>query len=361
MTQREAAIAAPLESGRARMPATAVERIAFVAVAAAALVAPLIAGEYWLKGILIPTLVFGLAALGLNFVTGYAGLISLGQAAFMAVGAFASVIAYGRYGVPLLPTLVIAGAAAAAIGALVGMPSLRIKGLYLMVATLAAQFVIVWVIQRVPWIGAGSIGTVNTPPVTLAGWRIDSAAEQYYLALAVVAALTLFGWNLARSRVGRAWMAIRDHDVAAGVMGISMLRYKLLAFTVSSFYAGVAGALVVFAWIGAANTQDYGLEVSIQILGMVIIGGLGSVLGSYLGAAFVLLLPILISVLAQKVYARLGGGAVSADILANAQHVLFGVLILIFLIKEPLGLARLWSGLAAALDRRLGGDRRARG
>lgn len=330
-----------------------VDRLALTAVVAGALLLPFVLGDYWLKGILIPSLILGLSALGLNLVTGYAGLISLGQAAFMAVGAFAGVIAYGRYGIPIPVSLLIAGVTAAAIGMVVGTPSLRIKGLYLLVATLAAQFIIVWTIQRVPWIGAASFVTLNTPPVYLGPWKIDAAIEQYYFTLGVVAVLTVFAWNLVRSRVGRAWMAIRDQDVAASVMGISMLRFKLLAFMVSAFYAGIAGALVVFCWVGAANIQEYELELSIQILGMIIIGGLGSILGSFLGAAFVSLLPIAISVAMHRFYGVVGGEIVSADVLANAEHIIFGALIVFFLIVEPHGLARLWRRLSARLDRRL--------
>ena len=331
----------------------ALDRLAvFLAVGFFVIVPPFL-GDYWLKGILVPMLILSIAALGLNVLTGYAGLISLGQAAFMAVGAFAGVIAYGRYGIPIPLTLLLAGLTAAIVGAIVGTPSLRIKGLYLLVATLAAQFIIVWTIQRVPWIGAGSMVTINTPPVFIGAWEIDTALEQYYFSLAVAAVLTLFAWNLTRSRIGRAWMAIRDQDVAARVMGISMLRYKLLAFTVSAFYGGIAGALVVFAWVGAANIQEYELELSIQILGMIIIGGLGSILGSYLGAAFIALLPIAISIGMHNLYGIIGGEIVSAAVLANAEHVVFGVLIVLFLIFEPLGLAHIWRRFSARLEVRL--------
>ena len=323
------------------------DRLALFLLVVLFLVVPPFLGDYWLKGILVPMLILSIAALGLNVLTGYAGLISLGQAAFMAVGAFAGVIAYGRYGIPIPLTLLIAGVTAALVGAVVGTPSLRIKGLYLLVATLAAQFIIVWTIQRVPWIGAGSMVTIDTPPVFIGAWEIDTALEQYYFSLGVAAILTLFAWNLTRSRIGRAWMAIRDHDVAAKVMGISMLRYKLLAFMVSAFYGGIAGALVVFAWVGAANIQEYELELSIQILGMIIIGGLGSILGSYLGAAFIALLPIAISIGMHKLYGIVGGEIVSAAVLANAEHVVFGVLIVLFLIFEPLGLAHIWRRFSA--------------
>lgn len=330
------------------------DRIALLLVLALAVCVPPFVSDYWMKGLMIPMLIYGIAALGLNIVTGYAGLISLGQAAFMAVGAFTAVICYGRYGVPVPLSLLMAGIVAAAVGVLVGTPSLRIKGLYLLVATLAAQFVIVWAIQRIPWIGAGSFVTLNSPPVYIANLHIDTAIEQYYLTLTVAAVLTVMAMNLVRSRVGRAWMAIRDQDVAASVMGISMLRYKLFAFMISALYAGVAGGLIVFAWVGAANIQEYELELSIQILGMIIIGGLGSVLGSYLGAAFVALLPILISIGMHKFYSLVGGEIVSAAILANAERVVFGVLIILFLVLEPLGLARLWQRTMAAIGAKFG-------
>ena len=313
---------------------------------------PLALGDYWMKAIFIPTLILGLSALGLNLVTGYAGLISLGQGAFMAVGAFTGVIAYGRFGVPLILSLALAGAAAAMIGAIVGLPSIRIRGLYLLVATLAAQFIVVWCLQRLPGIGAGSSATINSPPVLIFGKPIATAHQQYYLTLVVVGAMTLFAANLVRSKVGRAWIAIRDHEVAATVMGISMFRYKLLAFTVSAFYAGVAGALTVFAWVGAANAQEYELNLSISILGMIIIGGLGTIAGSYLGAAFVTLLPIMIAMVMHAVQGMLRGSAASADILANTEHVVFGALILLFLIKEPRGLVHLVQRIGSGMRKR---------
>jgi branched-chain amino acid transport system permease protein len=343
----------PAAMGRAgpRYPGTQV--VAFWLLLLVAAVAPFVLTEYWIKAIAIPTIIFGLSAFGLNLVTGYAGLISMGQAAFMALGAFTAVITYGRFGIPVPLAIVFAGMFAALIGVIVGTPSLRIRGLYLMVATLASQFIIIWVLQRIPWTGSGSFATLNVPPVRIGAWDVGTTTDKYYLVLIVVGTLVFFGRNLVRSRVGRAWAALRHHEVAASVMGISMLRYKLMAFLVSSFYAGVAGALVVFAWTGAASVQEYELDVSIKILGMIIVGGLGSVLGSWLGAAFITLLPILIAVLMQKVAAALGGTPAAVDTLANAEHVVFGALVLYFLIKEPQGLAELWNRLAAWVDKRL--------
>lgn len=319
-----------------------VDRIgAAVILALACVVLPLTASEYWLKGILTPLLAYALAALGLNILTGYAGQLSLGHAAFMAVGAYGAVIAYGRWGWPLIPALLLGGLVAALVGALVGMPSLRIKGFYLAVSTLAAQFIIEWVVTHVKWISGGVYATIQVPPLYVGPWEIASATGKYYLTLAFVLPMAVFAKNLVRSRVGRAWMAIRDRDVAAEIMGISLFRYKLLAFMVSSFYAGVAGALVAFTFYAAANVEEYSLFLSIRILGMILIGGMGSILGSFLGAGFVVLLPIFITDLMHQL-GRFAGELVTSDVLANAELVIFGSLIIFFLVVEPLGLARLW-------------------
>lgn len=339
-----------IEGAMSGRPILGTNRFALAVVLMLAMAAPYVVSEYWLRGILIPTMIFGLSAFGLNMVTGYAGLISMGQAAFMAVGAFTAVIAYGRFGVPIPLALVLAGGLSALIGVVVGTPSLRIKGLYLMVATLASQFIIIWILQRVPWTGSGSFATINTPQVRIGPWSATTTADHYYLVLVIAVLMTVLGRNLVVSRIGRAWMAVRDHDVAAAVMGVSMLRYKLLVFLVSSFYAGVAGGLVVFGWTGAASVQEYELDISIKILGMIIVGGLGSVLGSYLGAAFILLLPILIGIGMQKAAMLFGHSVASVDTLANAEHIVFGALVLYFLIKEPQGLAKLWHRFAEWTD-----------
>ncbi|MBI4587802.1 MAG: branched-chain amino acid ABC transporter permease [Candidatus Rokubacteria bacterium] len=322
------------------------DRWATYAIAAAAFLAvPLLASDYWIGGLIVPFLCFALAALGLNFLTGYAGQLSLGHAAFMGVGAYAALILYARYSAPLLLSLLGAGLVAAGVGVLFGTPSLRIKGFYLAVSTLAAQFIIEWVITHVKWIGGGVYATIDTPPLRIMNWwLIDTPVEKYYLTLAVVVALTVFGRNLVRSRVGRAWMAIRDRDVAAEIMGISLFRYKLLAFAVSSFYAGVAGGLISFTYYAAANVEEFNLFLSFRLLGMIIIGGMGSILGSYLGAGFIVLLPIFISQFLGGV-GKVVGRLVTTDLLANVELMVFGGLIIFFLIVEPLGLARLWRTL----------------
>jgi len=304
------------------------------------LLMPLLASNYWLSSILVPFLVFSLAALGLNFLTGYAGQLSIGHAAFMAVGAYTSLILYGRYEVPLLLSLLGGGLVAAAVGTVFGIPSLRIKGFYLAVSTLAAQFIIEWGLTHWKWVSGGVFGTVDTPPMQVFGWPIDTPVKKYYLVLGFVLLLTLFGKNLVRGQIGRAWMAIRDMDVAAEIIGISLFRHKLLAFAVSSFYAGVAGGLITFTYYGAANIEAFNLIVSFHLLGMIIIGGMGSVLGSFFGGGFITLLPIFINQ-----FARSFGTALRSDLLACIELIIFGGLIIFFLIVEPYGLARLWQTL----------------
>jgi branched-chain amino acid transport system permease protein len=305
---------------------------------------PLLTNHYWIGSLIIPCLIFALSALGLNFLTGYAGQLSLGHAAFMGVGAYGAVILYGRYGVPLLPSLLGGGLIAALVGVLFGLPALRIKGFYLAVSTLAAQFVIEWTITHVKWIGGGVFATIDTPPLRIGPWLLDTPVEKYYLTLAIVVGLSLFAKNLVRSRVGRAWMAIRDRDMAAEIIGISLFRYKLLAFAVSSFYAGVAGGLMSFTYYAAANIEEFNLLLSFRLLGMIIIGGMGSILGSFLGAGFIVALPIFINQLLGA-FGKIAGRLVTTDLLANTELMVFGALIVGFLIVEPLGLARLWQTL----------------
>jgi branched-chain amino acid transport system permease protein len=307
--------------------------LAFVAV-------PLWGNSYVLSALLIPWLILSLATLGLNILTGYAGQLSLGSAGFMAVGAFA---AYGFQSrtphVPLLVTFILSGLCAAAVGAAFGLPSLRIKGLYLAVATLASQFFIEWLFTRVGWFSNNSSsGVINAQTMVIAGIPLDTPVRRYLLVLSIVAVLALAAKNLVRSRAGRAWMAVRDMDVAAGVIGIPMLRTKLSAFAVSSFYCGVAGALWAFAHLRSVEPQEFDLNRSFQILTMVILGGMGSVLGSFLGAAFIILLPLLLQSIMQGAF----GNSLRPGLEPNIEQFVFGALIIFFLIVEPQGLARLW-------------------
>ncbi|HEX7054611.1 MAG TPA: branched-chain amino acid ABC transporter permease [Burkholderiales bacterium] len=306
-------------------------------------VVPLVGDQYWLSAILTPFLVFSLAALGLNILTGYAGQLSLGTAAFMAVGAFMAYNAELR--IPYMPSLgsfVIGGLCAAAVGIVFGLPSLRIKGLYLAVATLAAQFFVLWAINRIGWFSNySSSGVITAQRVELLGYDVVTPAGKYVLTLAIVSLMALAAKNLMRSETGRAFMAIRDMDVAASVIGIPMMKTKLLAFAISSFYCGVAGALYAYCYLGTVEPEAFTLELSFRILFMIIIGGVGSILGSFLGAAFITLFPIFLN-LASKALEDALGMEMSHAVVSNTEVVIFGGLIIFFLIVEPNGLARLW-------------------
>jgi branched-chain amino acid transport system permease protein len=320
------------------------DRIAIALLLAVAFVlVPLIANEYWLSAILTPLLIFALATLGLNLLTGYAGQLSLGTAAFMAVGAFAAYNFMLRVpGMPLLLAFVLAGICSALVGIVFGLPSLRIKGFYLAVATLAAQFFVVWALTKFGWFSNySSSGVINAQKMEILGYSFESPVAKYLLVLAIVALLALAAKNMVRGEVGRAWRAVRDMDVAAEVIGIRILHTKLLAFAVSSFYCGIAGALYAFAYLGTVEPEGFSLDLSFRILFMVIIGGVGSILGSFLGAAFIVLLPIFLNTIAHPLETTLGI-TLPPGLMSNLELIVFGALIIFFLVVEPLGLARLW-------------------
>jgi len=320
------------------------DRIGVIALLVVAFfIVPLVAGDYWFSAILIPFLIFSLAALGLNLLTGYAGQLSLGSAAFMAVGAYAAYNFQLRIdGLPMVLSFMLAGLTAAGVGILFGLPSLWIKGFYLAVATLAAQFFIVWCLTKFPWFSNhSSSGVISTQKVTILGYAFNSPREKYLLVLTLVTVLALAAKNLVRSSTGRAWMAVRDMDVAAEVIGIRLMPTKLLAFAVSSFYCGVAGALYAFCYLGSVEPDGFSLDMSFRILFMIIIGGMGSILGSFLGAAFILLLPIFLDITLPALAGLLGLPFSNATV-SHIQILVFGALIMFFLIVEPHGLARLW-------------------
>lgn len=315
---------------------------ALFALALVAVLVPVISGDYWLNAILIPFLILSLAGLGLNLLTGYAGQTSLGSGGFMAVGAFATYAFLIHFHLPFLAAIFLGGAVAALVGLFFGLPSARIKGFYLMVTSLAAQFFLEWVFVKFPWFyNYSSSATISAPRIDIFGIEIASPVSKYYLVLVLVAFLTWVAVNLTRSQAGRNWMAIRDMDTAAAVIGIRVKRSKILAFAVSSFYLGIAGALWVFAYLGSAGVQSFGLQRSFQVLFIIIIGGLGSISGNFIGAAFISLLPLLLDFLAHTFFA----GSVDAGLLQNIQKVIFGSLIVWFLIKEPEGIARLVANL----------------
>jgi branched-chain amino acid transport system permease protein len=320
------------------------DRIAVGTVLAIAFgVLPWIATEYWLTAILVPFLVFSLAALGLNLLTGYAGQLSLGTAAFMAVGAYASYNFQLRIeGMPILASFALGGVCAALVGIAFGLPSLRIKGFYLAVATLAAQFFVLWVLTKFPWLSNNSSsGVITAQKISILGVDVNTPVRKYLFVLGVVSVMALVAKNLVRSHIGRAWMAVRDMDVAAEVIGIPLMRVKLLAFAVSSFYCGVAGALYAFCYLGSVEPDGFSLDLSFRILFMIIIGGVGSILGSFLGAAFILLLPILLDSTLPSIASFLHLPFTNATV-SHIQLMVFGGLIIFFLIVEPHGLARLW-------------------
>ncbi len=314
------------------------DRIAIIAILLVGfVVVPLVATEYVYTGILIPFLILALATIGLNLLTGYCGQVSLGTGAFMAVGAYAAYNLVLR--VPdmnLLVAFAVAGGIAALVGVLFGLPSLRIKGFYLAVATLAAQFFIDWVFIRIKWF-TNYATNATAPELLLFGIPLDSAMRRYLVTLAIVVVLALVAKNLVRGATGRAWMAVRDMDIAAEIIGIRLLRTKLIAFAVSSFYCGVAGALWGFMHLGAWEPLTFDVNRSFQVLFMVIIGGVGSILGSFLGAAFIFAVPILIN----QVPAALGV-PISTALSSHLEAMIFGALIIFFLIVEPHGFARLW-------------------
>ena len=297
-------------------------------------------GEYLIRAILIPFLILSLAAIGLNLLTGYCGQVSLGSAAFMAVGAYAAYNLMVRVpGMNILIAMIFAGGCATVVGVLFGIPSLRIKGLYLAVATLAAQFFFDWLFSRVKWFtNYSDSGSVSVQAVNLFGVKIESPVAKYLFLLGIVVVMAWLAKNLVRSHIGRAWMATRDMDVAAEVIGIRPVYAKLTAFAVSSFYLGVAGALWGFIYLGSWEPSAFNLNRSLQLLFMIIIGGLGSIMGSFFGAAFIVILPLVLN----QVPAMLGI-PLSTTLVSHLELMIFGALIIFFLIAEPHGLARLWA------------------
>jgi branched-chain amino acid transport system permease protein len=303
-------------------------------------VVPFIADDYWLSAILVPWLILSLVALGQNILMGYAGQLSLGSAGFMAAGAFACYNLMLRVpGIPFLVAVLLSGVIAALVGIVFGLPSLRIRGLYLAVATLASQFFIVWCLDKFGWFkNYDPSGVITAQQIVVFGYSFTTPIQKYVMVLAIVAVLALMAKNMARGRTGRAWRAVRDMDVAAEVMGLSLLRTKLQAFAISSFYCGVGGALFAFAYLQTVEPSAFNIDLSFRILFMVIIGGIGTIMGSFLGAGFILLVPILLNVVFHGVF----GDAVDASIISAVEQIIFGAMIIVFLIVEPLGLARLW-------------------
>jgi branched-chain amino acid transport system permease protein len=317
------------------------DRYAIVLLVAFALIGvPLLADGYLLRAILTPFVILSIAALGLNILVGYCGQISLGTGAFMAVGAYAAYNFSVRIpGLPLLASFLLGGVCATVVGVVFGVPSLRIRGLYLAVATLAAQFFVEWAFLRIKWFTNDSTsGSVSVGALSVFGIPIDNPVAKYLLCMVFLIVFTLLAKNLVRGHTGREWMAIRDMDVAAAVIGIRPVHAKLSAFAISSFIVGVAGALWAFVHLGAWEPAAFDIERSFQLLFMVIIGGLGSIMGSFFGAAFIVLLPLFLNSVPRWL-----GIPISVVTASHLEFMIFGALIVFFLIVEPHGLARLWS------------------
>lgn len=313
-------------------------------VLAAFLVVPALASDYFFQAILLPFVIMSLAALGVNILVGYCGQISLGSGAFMAVGAYGAYNFFVRFeGMPLIPALLLGGLCATFFGILFGLPSLRVKGLYLAVATLAAQFFSDWMFLRIKWLTNDSAsGSVSAAGLQVFGIPIDTPQSKYWLCLSILVVMALLAKNLVRGAIGREWMAIRDMDVAAAVIGIRPMYAKLSAFAVSSFIVGVAGALWAFVYLGTWEPAAFSVDVSFRLLFMVIIGGLGSIMGSFFGAGFIVVLPIFLNQFLPG-FLGLFGIEISTAGVSHAEFMIFGALIVWFLIVEPHGLARLWS------------------
>lgn len=305
---------------------------------------PMTASEFAFKALLVPVLIYALAALGLNILTGYAGQLSLGTGAFMGVGAYAcyKLISIFPWMNPLVAIL-LSGFFAAGVGVAFGLPSLRIKGFYLAIATLAAQFFLVWLFEKWAWLyNYNSSGAIQVPTVDMFGVDVFGpnarAIVQYYFVLGVVTLITIAAINITRGRIGRIWKSVRDMDIAAELVGINLMKAKLSAFAVSSYIVGIAGALFVFLWRGAAEPVVFDIPLSFRVLFIAIIGGLGSILGNFLGAILIVALPVILGTVPAAF-----GLPISSAMVEHLNTMIIGALIIAFLIIEPHGLARIWA------------------
>jgi branched-chain amino acid transport system permease protein len=304
---------------------------------------PFMINDYWVNAVFLPFLIYAIAAIGLNILTGYCGQVSLGTGGFMAVGAYAVYKLMTMFPeVSVLIHIVLAGVITAGVGVLFGLPSLRIKGFYLAVATLAAQFFLVWLFNRVPWFyNYSASGQISAPERTFLSEPITGPATEawaaYLVCLVFVTLSAIVARNLTRGSLGRKWMAIRDMDIAAEIIGVNPLGAKLSAFAVSSFFVGLSGALFFAVYLGAVEVGEvFGINKSFLVLFMIIIGGLGSIFGSFAGAAFLVLLPVFLK------NVLVGGLGWPTDLAAHLEFMIVGGLIIVFLIAEPHGLAQLW-------------------
>ncbi len=319
------------------------DRSQVMALFAAALAAPFLVSNLYLSGYLLPWLIWSMAALSLNLLVGWAGQIHLGYAAVMAIGAY-SATHLVRAGVPFEVAIIAGGVLSASIGLVFGFASLRVKGLYLAISTLAMQYLVDWTINHVPAISGGSQATLQVPSFTFLGIAINDDFRRYYLALFACTGVAVFLLNVRRTAFGRALAAVREKDYAAAVLGVNTFYFKLMAFWVSSMLGGMAGALLAFCYYRAVTPEQFHLDVSIQLLAMVIVGGLASVTGSFLGAALVFFAPIVLNNAAGALTDGFGL-QISGELRSQIPLILYGALIVGFLLFEPLGLAKIWDNI----------------
>jgi len=314
----------------------------FIALFVLVFTAPLYCGNYLLSiaNLVGITLI---AAVGLNILLGYCGQLSIGHAGFIAVGAYTAAVLTNTFELPFLVGLISAGLMAGFVGLIFGIPSLRVKGFYLGIATIAAQFIIIWFINHLKITG-GFTG-IAVPHASIGGFVFDTEARQFYLIITIAVLCVFFGKNLARTRIGRAFVAIRDNDLAAEVMGINLFYYKLLAFFIGCFLAGIAGSLLAH-WIGFMNAEQFSIAESILYIGMIIIGGMGTALGPILGVIFIRGLQQLLMFVAPAIEAAFP--ALPAGFATGIAPMLFGLIIVLFLILEPRGIAHRWMLFKAA-------------
>ncbi|WLR52653.1 branched-chain amino acid ABC transporter permease [Bacillus tianshenii] len=314
-------------------------KVRMIILAALAFLFPLLTNDY-VVGLATLCAIASVGAIGLNILTGFTGQISIGVGAFLGVGGYTSAILTSTLGLSFWVAIPVAGAVTAAVGALFGIPSLRLKGLYLAIATLAAQFIILFVISRWTSLTGGTSGMVLQRP-SIGSFSFMSASSYYYLCLVVLLVTIIYSLNLFRSRIGRAFLAVRDRDVAAQIMGINLFKYKVLSFAISSFFVGIAGALLAH-YTMIVSPELYSINVSIQYLAMILVGGLGSILGSILGAVFITLLPVGLGFVVDFITVFMPN---MQNALAAFQELTFGAVIILFLIFEPGGLAHIWSNI----------------
>jgi branched-chain amino acid transport system permease protein len=319
------------------------DRWLIIAVLAFLVIAPFTLDRLYLAGYLLPWLIWSTAALGLNLVMGGAGQIHLGYGAVMAIGAYGSVHLV-RFGVPLEIAMIAGGLISAVVGIVFGAAALRVKGIYLAMATLAMQYIVDFVISQTPAISGGTLATIQVPPVRFLGISVRGDVETYFVALTVCVLVTLFMLNVRRTSFGRALAAVREKDYAAQILGVSTFKYKLLAFWVSSFIGGVVGSVLAVCYLRAVSPDQFHIDLSIQLLAMVIVGGLGSVLGPFFGAALILFAPIVLNNLMGGAANALGIG-MSIDLRAHVPLMAYGALVIGFLLYEPLGLAKIYDNL----------------